>query len=257
MEGTPHGDRTGALRLRFALCAARNCMYQAGTSPSRQRDRRLNHRSSGLHSLGEAAPACYAQKLLNYCTISRYCALIRVRIHGFCGSAGPIPWAMPPSRWLSLACAARLKSGSEVGSDDPPGPFPPRIVIVASRNHGALNMSGPLTGLIPASHTPLGPDGTLDLGVVEQQAELILESGIRSVFVGGTTGEFASLSLEERMALAERWCSRRGALCGLQSMSATTVCPRPLPLPLTPASPGRRPSPSWHRAISSPPRSRT
>ena len=71
-------------------------------------------------------------------------------------------------------------------------------------------MSGPLTGLIPASHTPLGPDGTLDLGVVEQQAELILESGIRSVFVGGTTGEFASLSLEERMALAERWCSAAG-----------------------------------------------
>ena len=124
MEGTRHGDRTGALRLRIALCASRNRIGRAGTSPSRQRDRRLNHRSSGLQFLGEAAPARYAQKLLNYCTISRYCALIRVRIHGFCGSAGPIPWAMPPSRWLSLACAARLKSGSEVGVGRSARPFP-------------------------------------------------------------------------------------------------------------------------------------
>ena len=71
-------------------------------------------------------------------------------------------------------------------------------------------MSGQLTGLIPAVHTPLGPDGALALGVVEQQAELFHESGIRSVFVGGTTGEFASLRLEERMALTEAWCKAAG-----------------------------------------------
>jgi N-acetylneuraminate lyase len=67
-------------------------------------------------------------------------------------------------------------------------------------------MSGPLSGLIPAAHTPLGPDGRLDLKVVDQQASLFIESGIRSVFVAGTTGEFASMSLDERMALVERWC---------------------------------------------------
>jgi N-acetylneuraminate lyase len=71
-------------------------------------------------------------------------------------------------------------------------------------------MPRPLTGLIPAVHTPLGPDGALALDVVEQQADLLMESGIRCVFVGGTTGEFASLSLEERMALAERWCEAAG-----------------------------------------------
>ena len=66
-------------------------------------------------------------------------------------------------------------------------------------------MSGPLAGLIPACHTPLGPDAGLNLGMVERQAELLLEMGIRGVFVGGTTGEFASLTLEERMDLAGRW----------------------------------------------------
>jgi N-acetylneuraminate lyase len=64
--------------------------------------------------------------------------------------------------------------------------------------------------LIPAAHTPLAPDGSLELGVVDQQAQLFVDSGIRGVFVGGTTGEFASMSLEERMALADRWCRAAG-----------------------------------------------
>jgi N-acetylneuraminate lyase len=72
-------------------------------------------------------------------------------------------------------------------------------------------MSGPLSGLIPACHTPFSPDGELNLNMVEQQAELLIESGIRGVFVGGTTGEFASLTLDERMTLVERWCEASGA----------------------------------------------
>jgi N-acetylneuraminate lyase len=72
-------------------------------------------------------------------------------------------------------------------------------------------MPGPLDGLIPACHTPLDRAGSLNLKAVEGQAELYLESGIRNVFVGGTTGEFASLSLDERMALARRWCEVAGA----------------------------------------------
>jgi N-acetylneuraminate lyase len=67
-------------------------------------------------------------------------------------------------------------------------------------------MPGPLTGLIPACHTPLDRNGALNLATVEKQAGLYLDSGIRNVFVGGTTGEFASLTLDERMALTRRWC---------------------------------------------------
>ena len=71
-------------------------------------------------------------------------------------------------------------------------------------------MSGPLSGLIPACHTPFFPDGGLNLNMVEQQAELLIESGFRGVFVGGTTGEFASLTHDERMTLVERWCEASG-----------------------------------------------
>jgi N-acetylneuraminate lyase len=66
-------------------------------------------------------------------------------------------------------------------------------------------MPGVLTGLIPACHTPFDRDGRLNLAVVERQAEFFLESGLRSVFVAGTTGECASLGLDERKQLCERW----------------------------------------------------
>lgn len=74
-------------------------------------------------------------------------------------------------------------------------------------------MSGPLNGLIPACHAPFDRGGDLNLEAVEKQAGLFLDSGIRGVFVGGTTGEFASLSMDERMSLTQRWCEvARGAI---------------------------------------------
>jgi N-acetylneuraminate lyase len=71
-------------------------------------------------------------------------------------------------------------------------------------------MPGTLNGLIPAAHTPFHPDGRLNLAIVERQAELFRESGLGTVFVGGTTGECASLTLDERKALCERWLEAAG-----------------------------------------------
>jgi len=71
-------------------------------------------------------------------------------------------------------------------------------------------MPGILTGLIPACHTPFDRDGRLNLAIVEQQAALFRDSGLKGVFVAGTTGEFASLTLDERMALCERWMEVAG-----------------------------------------------
>lgn len=71
-----------------------------------------------------------------------------------------------------------------------------------------------LTGLIAAPHTPLHPDGSLNLAVVEKQADHLLRNRINTVFVGGTTGETPSLSLQEHLALAQRWLEvgRAGSL---------------------------------------------
>ena len=64
----------------------------------------------------------------------------------------------------------------------------------------------PLTGLVPAVLTPFDSHGELNLPMVEKQAELLLGDGISAVFVGGTTGEFSSLTIDERLSLTKRWC---------------------------------------------------
>jgi len=74
-----------------------------------------------------------------------------------------------------------------------------------------MKSSHPLHGLVAAVHTPLNPDGSLNLAVVEQQAAHLLRNGITIAFIGGTTGECHSLSLEERLALAQRWSE---VVCG-------------------------------------------
>jgi N-acetylneuraminate lyase len=71
-------------------------------------------------------------------------------------------------------------------------------------------MPGVLTGLIPACHTPFNRAGHLDLSVVPRQLELFRASGMEGVFVAGTTGEFSSLTRDERMALCDRWTDVAG-----------------------------------------------
>ncbi len=62
-----------------------------------------------------------------------------------------------------------------------------------------------LTGLVGAAHTPFAADGSLNLAAVEKQAAHYLANGIRVAFIGGTTGESHSLTLDERRFLAGRW----------------------------------------------------
>lgn len=62
-----------------------------------------------------------------------------------------------------------------------------------------------LLGLVAATHTPFHPDGKLNLAAVERQAEHLRRHGVNTVFIGGSTGESHSLTVEERLALARRW----------------------------------------------------
>lgn len=71
-------------------------------------------------------------------------------------------------------------------------------------------MPGVLTGLIPACHTPFDPGGRLDLSVVPRQAALFRDEGMTAVFVAGTTGEWSSMTVDERKALCDRWTNLAG-----------------------------------------------
>jgi N-acetylneuraminate lyase len=68
-------------------------------------------------------------------------------------------------------------------------------------------MMDKLRGLVAATHTPFDSAGGLELAVVETQAEHLVRAGVIGVFIGGTTGEFASLTVDERLALAARWAA--------------------------------------------------
>jgi N-acetylneuraminate lyase len=56
-------------------------------------------------------------------------------------------------------------------------------------------------GLIAAPFTPFGPAGRLDLDVIPRLAALLAAQGVRGAFVCGTTGEGASMTLEEGMQI--------------------------------------------------------
>jgi len=62
-----------------------------------------------------------------------------------------------------------------------------------------------ITGLVAAPHTPFHADGSLNLGGVENQAGHLARGQIHFAFIGGTTGECHSLTLDERQQLAARW----------------------------------------------------
>ena len=67
-----------------------------------------------------------------------------------------------------------------------------------------MNMTR-LHGLVAATHTPFNLDGSLNLAIVEKQAAHLLAGQVKFAFIGGTTGECSSLTLEERRALAQHW----------------------------------------------------
>jgi N-acetylneuraminate lyase len=63
----------------------------------------------------------------------------------------------------------------------------------------------PPRGLIAATFTPMKPGGAVDLDRIPAVAQRLSASGIRGIFLCGTTGEGESLSCEERRAVSEAY----------------------------------------------------
>jgi N-acetylneuraminate lyase len=62
-----------------------------------------------------------------------------------------------------------------------------------------------LTGLIAAPFTPMFEDGSLNLEVIPRQANALAANDVAGAFICGTTGEGMSLTVSERIQVAERW----------------------------------------------------
>ncbi len=66
-------------------------------------------------------------------------------------------------------------------------------------------MKNRLTGLIAAPFTAMNSDLSLNLDVIPKQANYLAGNGVAGAFVCGTTGEGASLTVPERIQVAETW----------------------------------------------------
>lgn len=62
-----------------------------------------------------------------------------------------------------------------------------------------------IEGLVAAPFTPMRADGALNLDAVEPYAAWLAERGVAGAFVCGTTGEGMSLTVDERIAVADSW----------------------------------------------------
>jgi len=60
-------------------------------------------------------------------------------------------------------------------------------------------------GLIAAPFTPMHADCSIKLDAIEDYANRLHKDGVVGAFICGTTGEAMSLSVDERLQIAERW----------------------------------------------------
>mgnify|MGYP006277656035 CR=1 FL=1 len=59
------------------------------------------------------------------------------------------------------------------------------------------------TGVLPALATPFGKDGAVDQAQMRDLADLLLSEGVSGFVVGGSTGEYYSMTAKERVELFE------------------------------------------------------
>ena len=62
-----------------------------------------------------------------------------------------------------------------------------------------------LEGMVAATFTPMDENGDVNLSVIDKYADWIASTPVKGVFVCGTTGEFSSLTIDERKAVLEKW----------------------------------------------------
>ncbi|MBL7473254.1 dihydrodipicolinate synthase family protein [Robertkochia sediminum] len=62
-----------------------------------------------------------------------------------------------------------------------------------------------LENLIAATYAPMHQDGSLNTGIIVDYAEYLIGNKVSGVFMNGSTGDFVSLTTEERKAITTAW----------------------------------------------------
>lgn len=66
-----------------------------------------------------------------------------------------------------------------------------------------------MNGLIAATYTPLKRDKNLNLDIIESYGIFLKSNNISGAFVNGSTGDFASLTINERKLIIESWAKNK------------------------------------------------
>jgi len=66
--------------------------------------------------------------------------------------------------------------------------------------------------IFAATYTPLHEDNTLNLDVIDTYANHLVENKVSGIFINGSTGDFASLTIPERKELLEAWAVKKKGL---------------------------------------------
>ena len=70
-----------------------------------------------------------------------------------------------------------------------------------------LNQHQHLKGLIAAPFTPMHKDGSINVSVIPAYYELLKANKVTGAFICGSTGEGVSLTMHEKIQIAEKWAS--------------------------------------------------
>jgi len=62
-----------------------------------------------------------------------------------------------------------------------------------------------IEGLVAAPFTPMHTDGSLNLSIVPQYAEMLIHNKVKGAFVAGSTGEGVSMCYEEKVQVIKAW----------------------------------------------------
>ncbi|XP_072929491.1 N-acetylneuraminate lyase-like [Epargyreus clarus] len=60
-------------------------------------------------------------------------------------------------------------------------------------------------GIVAPVFTPFHEDGTINVEPIPEYAKFLVNNGIKNILVGGTTGEFVSLNVEEKKTVVDAW----------------------------------------------------
>ena len=72
-----------------------------------------------------------------------------------------------------------------------------------------------IKNLIAATYSPLKEDGSLNLDIIKGYGAFLKSNKVAGAFVNGTTGDFASLTPDERKLIIDKWAKDKPSDLGM------------------------------------------